>query len=414
MTPRPRRLALVALVAGLTVALLSLSGGCGSDDPEGAAGPPRTIRVPSDHPTIQSGVDAARPGDLVLVESGVYRETVTVETPGLVIRGVDRTGVVVDGEHQRENGFKVFADGVAVENLTVRYQKGNGVLFTGDYGDAGTLQGYRAAYLTLYDNGLYGVYAFNARGGLIDHSYASGHPDAGFYIGQCFPCDAVVIDSVAELNAVGLQATNAGGNLTVARGVYRNNRVGIEPNSSTREDLYPQRGMVIVGNLVTANGDSRAPQATTAFGVGVVVAGGHANRIQRNRVERNPAAGIMLTAQEQFLPEGNRVVDNALGANGVDLVYSTPGGRTLDNCFAGNTFTTASPPGIEAALGCQPEAHGGTGSPAPVSPPPGPDYRTVEPPPPQPSMPDATTAPPQAVTTPSNPDPATFPVPEPA
>ena len=49
-----------------------------------------TRRVPGEYPTIQAAVDAADPGDLVLVDRGVYREAVDVRTPGLTIRGVAR------------------------------------------------------------------------------------------------------------------------------------------------------------------------------------------------------------------------------------------------------------------------------------------------------------------------------------
>ena len=45
----------------------------------------------SDYPTIQEAVDAAKPGSLVLVSPGVYKEAVTVTTPNIVIRGLDRT-----------------------------------------------------------------------------------------------------------------------------------------------------------------------------------------------------------------------------------------------------------------------------------------------------------------------------------
>ena len=37
-----------------------------------------TQRVPEDHGTIQDAVEAARPGDLVLIGPGVYREQVNV------------------------------------------------------------------------------------------------------------------------------------------------------------------------------------------------------------------------------------------------------------------------------------------------------------------------------------------------
>jgi pectin methylesterase-like acyl-CoA thioesterase len=108
-----------------------------------------TRRVPEDYRTIQAAVDAARPGDLVLVGPGVYREEVKVRTPSLVLRGRDRNRVVVDGEFRRANAVSVTADGVAVENLTVRHGKVNGLFWTG-------VKGYRAAYVTAVDNEVYG------------------------------------------------------------------------------------------------------------------------------------------------------------------------------------------------------------------------------------------------------------------
>lgn len=93
-----------------------------------AAPHPRTIVVTKAHvryahrTTIQAAVNAARPGDWILVAPGVYPESVTIRTPRLHLRGLDRNRVVVDGRHRRGvNGIEVLkANDVWIENLTVR------------------------------------------------------------------------------------------------------------------------------------------------------------------------------------------------------------------------------------------------------------------------------------------------------
>ena len=75
----------------------------------------------------------------------------------------------------------------------------NGIIFTGvlpageekdnDYKYAGdsagkVVDGYRVDHVTAYNNGLYGIYAFASRNGVIENSYASGHPDSGLYVGR--------------------------------------------------------------------------------------------------------------------------------------------------------------------------------------------------------------------------------------
>ena len=315
------------------------------------SGPGATIRVPDDRATIQGAVNAAEPGDMILIGPGTYHEAVRVLTPYLTIRGTDRNAVILDGELMLPNGIHVIeADGVVVENLTTRHYRVNGVYWTG-------VQGYRGSYLTAYANGDYGIYAFNSVWGRIEHSYASGHPDSGFYIGECFPCHAVITDVVAEGNAIGYSGTNAGGDLLVVNSEWRNNMGGIVPNTLDSELLPPQRGATIAGNWVHDNNNTDAPAKRLLWptlGVGILVGGGRDNEILANLVEDHISYGIALLPNiddNLWLSSGNRVEANVVRRSGrADLALGAPGAG--DDCFAANDHTTSSPVGIEVLHGC--------------------------------------------------------------
>ncbi len=433
---------LIALLAGLLV----LAAACGSDDGDsGASGDGSgdgdessgaTLQVPEDHDTIQAAVDAAEPGDLILVAPGTYEEAVNVETDELTIRGLDRNEVVLDGGFELDNGIRVAgADGVAVENMTARNYTKNGFFWT-------EANGYRGSYLTTYRIGDYGIYAYGSTNGLLEHSYASGSPDAGVYIGQCFPCDTVIDDVLSEYNGLGYSGTNSGGNLLIVNSTFRNNRAGIVPNSGSYELCYPERETTIVGNIVYANNQPDTPAidvALLAMGNGILPAGGVGNIIERNLVydhdrtgiglvpfpEDDPSDAIPPAADDDrpcddtlgdvpadpaslpnpqiWDPRDNRVVGNVVEDSRLaDIAVGTLGDVSeMGNCFADNTFTTSAPLDVEALAPCDGAGSGGDWNAgaldlaaliAATAPPPG-DYKTTPVPEPQESMPDAESAP---------------------
>lgn len=378
---------------------------CGRSD---SSSPGATIRVPQDRPTIQAGVEAARRGDLVLVSAGVYKEAVLIQKDGITLRGVDRNTVVLDGENKRESGVIVAANQVVVENLTAHGFNGNGVFINGGYSPNGVdktktfglgddaIKGYRVSYVTTYNNGLYGIYAFGARGGQIDHSYASGHPDSGIYVGQCKPCNALVTEVLAENNAIGYEGTNASGGVYVVHSIFRGNRIGLTPNSQKMERLTPQTETFIAANLVSNGTNPQSPaQAKGGWGLGIVVGGGTKNVVIKNRVFDNAAAGILVDSFGEFPPENNRIDGNVLKRNGVDLHYDVPAsGNASGNCFTGNQFTSSMPTTIEKTMPCPPGTAALVGTPfRPLVPAPNAPYKTLPAPPSQPSMPNAETAP---------------------
>ncbi len=231
-----RLLAVLVVLVTLVAACGDDGGGGGGGGGEGASGDAGTLRVPDDYGTIQEAVDAASTGDLVLVAPGTYEEAVNVTTDDLTIRGLDRNEVVLEGNFELENGVRILeADGVVVENMTAQNYTGNGFFWTG-------VDGFRGSYLTAIRNGDYGLYAFGSRNGVFEHSYGSGSPDAGVYVGQCYPCNTLIDDFVSEYNGLGYSGTNSGGDLWIVNSVFRHNKAGIVPNSGSLRGLRARSG----------------------------------------------------------------------------------------------------------------------------------------------------------------------------
>ncbi|CAN5829208.1 hypothetical protein BH24ACT3_BH24ACT3_19680 [soil metagenome] len=394
ITRSRRRWIGLALAAALLVGACSDDGEAGGDvaPAGGEAAEDGLLEVPGEFETIQAAVDAASSGDLVLISPGTYTEAVSVAVDEIVIRGLDRDETILEGDFELESGIRVVgADGVAIENITAQNYNNNGFLWTG-------APSFRGAYLTAVRNGDYGIYAFESTDGLWEQSFASGSPDAGFYVGACYPCNVVIDDVVAEWNGLGYSGTNAGGDLYLVNSVWRDNRAGILPNVGTYEPCYPQREATIVGNLVHDNNNGENDVidfAQLALGNGILLAGGFDNVVERNRVSDHDITGIatvplpednprvvseedigecesdrlpagLLGVTEAELPspllwpsQGNRIAGNVVEESGLadlalaDLGLSpTPEGG---NCFSDNTVTSTAPFDLQAKAPCQGE-----------------------------------------------------------
>jgi hypothetical protein len=265
--------------------------------------------IPGQYTSIQSAVDAASPGDWVLIGPGDYHETgnrippgalgddraggaVLVATPGIHIRGMDRNAVILDGTKpgapkcsaagadqsfgpldsagvpSGRNGLIVFkANGVSVENLTTcnfltgDLGGGNLLWFDGG-GSSGTQQlgNWRGAYLTSTStyfaggNGpfaSYGIYVSNTYGpGLYTQVYANNQADAAFYIGACPDCNTTLDHAHAENSDLGYSGTNSGGHLIIQNSEFDNNQSGFVTNSQNNDDApSPQTGLCPGGGI---------------------------------------------------------------------------------------------------------------------------------------------------------------------
>lgn len=340
------------------------------------------VRVPADRPTIQEAVDAVALGGLVLVSSGVYEESVTVATADVTVRGEDRNDVIIDAEGLRPHGIVAIADGVTIQNVTVTGATFYGVLVTGLHDENGPsahgvggyetldpeafppIQRFRIDHVTAYNNGLYGIYAFNAQHGVIENSYASGSADSGFYVGQCENCDILVTGNTSERNAIGFEDANASDSLVVVGNRFSGNRVGATFISNYQEAFVPQRGATVIGNVITDNTSSDSPaHALGGYGTGVGLSGSVANHVTRNLITGNPRAGVLVSNTEDLAATDNDLRGNKFAANGTDIAdVAASRAPSTGTCADGGLVTT--PAELAGALNAACAATPGEAQPA--------------------------------------------------
>jgi hypothetical protein len=295
--------------------------------------------IAGDYAGIQAAVDAAHPGDWILVGPGDYKETgdrvpagatgddrggagVLITVAGLHLRGMDRNAVVVDGTRAGtrpcspaagdqlpdRNGILVYeADGTQIQNLTVcnflAGADGGGNLIWWDGGGStgqqrlGRFNGsYLSATSTFYGGpdgplSTYGIYASNTYGpGAITRVYASNMADSSFYIGACPDCNVTLNRAHGQFSALGYSGTNSGGHLIIEHSEFDHNQSGIVTNSANNDDApSPQDGACPHGG--------RGPTASGSCWV-----------LRASNIHDNNNANVPTTGLATLAPVGTGVV----------------------------------------------------------------------------------------------------------
>ena len=104
--------------------------------------------------------------------------------------------------------------------------------------------------------GVYGIYAFNSKGGTMRDSEAYYNNDAGFYIGQT-PAQVKPIRSIVDNidswgNPLGWSGTNMR-YVTITNSRFYNNAAGLVPNALDSEKFPPAEDNIIRGNEIFWN-----------------------------------------------------------------------------------------------------------------------------------------------------------------
>ena len=416
--------------SGMAVLAACIFGGgmlaaCSSSSPGTSSGSGGSVRLvgtfkghAGQYKTIQAAVDAARSGDWILIAPGDYHETadssgvktdpahgdmggVMIATPGIHLRGMERSTVIVDGTKASSsgacsadpaaqtygpagsdgktvgrNGILVWkANNVSVDNLTTcNFLGGSGAAGNGIWWNGGAdsakigLHGYTGSYLTATstyfgDNttaATYGIFSQDAAGPATwNQIYGSNFNDSGTYVGACQQvCNITINHAWMEYNSLGYSGTNSGGAIVVKNSQFDNNKDGFDtntqiagdppapqngacPNNATSPITHTHSCWVFLHNYVHDNNNPNVPGAGYAgnapVGTGMTLSGGRNDTVMDNRFANNGAWGFLMVP----FPDSSTPEHNQ-SCTGTGGVESSAFGCVYDpmnNALLHNTFS---------------------------------------------------------------------------
>jgi len=193
------------------------------------------IHVPGDYPTIQEGINAANPGDTVLVAPGIYYENVLMaEGVNLIGSGMDKT--TIDGRGLSDVVSCLTINNYLIEKFTVQNSQqggstpGNVGVFLNPRSSVGTKT---VRYCRVRHNG-HGVQVWNDFGGVtyVEHNIICDNIYDGFdpYLGTTHLTNNSIVDNGRD----GYHDWAGGGVVYIKNNIFANNgRYGIFKHRDT-------------------------------------------------------------------------------------------------------------------------------------------------------------------------------------
>lgn len=259
---------------------------------------PATIYVPDDYPTIQGAVDAASPGDTIIVRDGTYIENVRVNTSHLTIRsenGAQTT--IIQAADPDEHVLDIAAEHVTVEGFTVSGATASlwraGIALNADNSSIvnNSISRNRCGIIVNSDsnsiannvvesNSNQGIHISNAQGNYLQSNYLNSNGD-------------------------GIGLDNGHQNTIQGNTIAANSRCGITVSSSSRNS--------VVFNIISGSAE------------GVRDGSGSRNSYLANVIDGN-TYGIRLhsfgAGTRSYVVSGNQIRNNQYGVYGYRVRYA--------------------------------------------------------------------------------------------
>ncbi|MEF9902236.1 right-handed parallel beta-helix repeat-containing protein [Streptomyces sp. P9-A2] len=314
--------------------------------------------------SIQKAVDAAKPGDTVVLSPGTYRESVDITTPDVTLRGsgAHRTVLVPGTDAGRGAcagaGHGICVTGtdeaplkdVTVRSLTLRGFTGSGLWATGT-------DRLRVRGVTAEKNGKWGIAEERSVRSVLSHNVARENGDAGLFLADTTDTEEGARDAHRTVirhnrmlgNRVGVIVRRLR-NLTLDRNEATGNCAAV---FVVGDESKPVAGHLrVTRNHLRANNKHCAATPRLPFlqGAGIVLTGAEDTLVAGNRIENHkgtsPLSGgiVLFKSFEGSANERNTVRDNLVTGNSpADLANRD---TATTNTFGGNTCTLSEPAGL--------------------------------------------------------------------
>jgi parallel beta-helix repeat protein len=292
--------------------------------------------------SIQAAVTKAKPGDVIEVHPGVYRETVFIDKENITLRGVRKAGEspLLDGGGKLNDGVLASGHGVVISGFSIRGFKGNGIMTQG-------ANNYKIID-NFVDGGFYGIFPQYGTNGLVARNRIRGVEDAGIYVGMSDNVD--VIGNEAWENVIGVESENCRNILLESNYLHDNSAaiaVTLIPGLPVKDASHSTvRKNFIVNNNLKNFAPPSSIAASVPSGVGVLVLGAKHSTIEDNQFVNNSTAAIISTDLLSFglgndgkvdpYPDHIRVLANSFVNNGrkpkkpIDEVVKASGLKHVD------------------------------------------------------------------------------------
>jgi nitrous oxidase accessory protein NosD len=350
-----QRIGLAGITAAAILAFAAMPASAGT---HGGA-----VRVVEPGQSIQAAIDAAHPGDTIVLKSGDYAGGILISKDNITVRGAGRSTVLRDTGSNNclavagptgicvTNPAGDTVRGVTIKDLKVRDFGAFGVFGFGT--DRLTVTGVAAI-----DNGEYGITEFESTKGAFIGNYVAGTVgDAGLYVGDVANArGTIVADNVAVGNALGVLVRHAH-NVNVTGNTLIGNCVGVALVDDGQAGGQGQTR--VVGNVINANNRTCPGEEDEGVpplgGSGVIILGGQHNAVRNNTIIGNQgdpqtspfAGGVVLApaASPAATPaEHNIIVFNLIKQNTPADIIDESG--STKNVIKHNTCGTSQPDGL--------------------------------------------------------------------